>query len=44
MESLYDMVTNPTWGPSKVFAIIKGFSLIVKKICERSVNPEYTSR
>ena len=44
VESLYDMVRNPTWGPSKVFPINKGFSFIVNKICERSMNPEYTSR
>ena len=38
------MVRSPTWGPSKVFPINKEFSFIVKKIGERSMNPEYTSR
>ena len=38
------MVRNPTWGPSKVFPINKGFSFIVNKIGERSMNHEYTSR
>ena len=44
VESLYDMVKNPTWGPSKVFPINKGFCFIVNKIGERSMNPEYTTR
>lgn len=44
VESLKNMVRNPTWGPSKVFPINKGFSFIVNKICERSVNPEHNSR
>ena len=38
------MVRNPKWGPSKVFPINKGFSFIVKKIGERSMNPEYISK
>ena len=38
------MVRNRTWGPSKVLPINKWFFFIVKKICERSMNPKYTSR
>lgn len=38
------MIRNPTRGSSKIFPINKGFFFLVKKIRERSMISEYTSR